>query len=160
MKFEESIVAVEPVYATLVFERTVPASIEQVFSAFADAKKRAEWSAPSDTAVVIYDQENFFEGGEDRFRCGSKSDPNIHGTTRYLQVVPNLRIVSSEAIVMDGKQLCVSLITLELSEAGLSTKLTSTSQIVSFIGPEMIKGHEQGYNGSLNSLVSYFLSRG
>ena len=158
MTFENSIQTESATHATLVFERNVPAPVEQVFAAFADAKMRAEWSAPSDTAVVIYDQESFSEGGEDLFRCGSKTNPNIHGTTRYHQIVLNARIVSSEVIVMDGKQLCASLTTLEFTKSGASTKLKSTSQIASFIGQDMIRGHEQGNNGSLDSLVGYFLN--
>ena len=159
MTFENSIQIDSATHATLVFERTIAAPIEQVFAAIADAKKRAEWSAPSDTAVVIYDQENFSEGGEDLFRCGPKTNPDIHGTTRYLQIVPNARIVSSESIVMNGKQLCASLTTLELTKSGTSTKLKSTSQIASFVGQDMIKGHDQGNNSSLDSLVGYFSKR-
>jgi uncharacterized protein YndB with AHSA1/START domain len=78
-------------HATLVFEREIPAPVEEVFAAFADPVARSEWGAPSDTAVVIYDEADFREGGQDRFRCGSKADPNIHGTTRYLEIIANRR---------------------------------------------------------------------
>lgn len=155
MTFEDSMPTDYTTHATLVFEREIHAPVEKVFSAIADAKARSEWGAPSDTAIVIYDREDFREGGEDQFRCGSKSNPNIHGTTRYLEIIPNKRIVSSETVVMDGKRLCASLTTLELIQSGKTTKLKSTSQIASFIGQGMIQGHEQGNNGSLNSLVKY-----
>jgi uncharacterized protein YndB with AHSA1/START domain len=157
MTFEDSTQTAYTTHATLVFERDVPAPIETVFAAFADAKARSEWGAPSDTAVLIYDHEDFCEGGEDRFRCGSKTNPNIHGTTRYLEIVPNCRVVSSETIVRDGKRLCASLITLELTQSGNATKLKSTCQVASFIGQDMIEGCEAGNNGSLNSLVNYFV---
>jgi len=86
MSFEASQQTERVTHATLVFEREIPATVEKVFAAFASAKLRSEWGAPSETATIIYDQEDFREGGEDRFRCGSKSDPNIHGTTRYLEI--------------------------------------------------------------------------
>lgn len=156
MTFEDSAHTEKTTHATLVFEREINATVEKVFAAFADAKARSEWSAPSDTAVVIYDREDFREGGEDHFRCGPKANPNIYGTTPYLEIIPNKRIVSSETIVMAGRRLCVSLATLELTASGKKTKLKSTSQIASFIGQDMIRGHEQGNNGSLNSLVKYF----
>ncbi len=156
MTFEESQQAERTTHATLVFEREVPAPVERVFAAFANVSIRSEWGAPSDTATIIYDQEDFREGGEDRFRCGSKSNPNIHGTTRYLEIILNRRIVSSETISMDGKRLCASLITLELAQSGSVTKLRSTSQVASFIGQDMVRGTETGNNGSLNSLVNYF----
>jgi uncharacterized protein YndB with AHSA1/START domain len=156
MTFEHPARSEQAIHATLVFDREVSANVEKVFAAFSDAKTRAEWSAPSDTAVVIYDQEDFREDGEDRFRCGSKLNPNIDGTTRYLEIVPNQRIVATETIVIDGKRLCASLTTLELTPYGSNTKLKSTSQVVSFIGDDMIRGHEQGNNSSLDNLVKYF----
>ncbi len=59
-------------HATLLFEREIPAPVEKVFAAFADMIARAAWGAPSDTAVVIYDEADFREGGQDRFRCGAQ----------------------------------------------------------------------------------------
>jgi len=159
MTFEDSTHTEHTTHATLVFEREINATVESVFAAFAEAKVRSEWGAPSDTAIVIYDREDFREGGEDQFRCGSKTNPNIYGTTRYLEIIPNKRIVSTETIVMDGRRLCASLTTLELTASGKKTKLKSTSQVASFIGQDMIRGHEQGNNGSLNSLVKYFAER-
>ena len=143
-------------HVTLVFDREIPAPVEDVFAAFADPVTRTEWGAPSDTAVVIYDEADFREGGQDRFRCGAKSNPNIHGTTRYLDIVSNRRVVSSETIVVEGKRLCVSLTTLELTPDGGKTRLKSTTQLASFIGEDMVKGHETGTNASLDNLVRYF----
>src|ERR1700730_2921179 len=95
-------------HATLIFERIIAAPIEKVFAAIADPVVRTKWGAPSDTAVVIYDEADFREGGLDRFRCGSKANPNIHGETRYLDIVDNQRIVSSETVTVGGNRLCAS----------------------------------------------------
>jgi uncharacterized protein YndB with AHSA1/START domain len=143
-------------HATLVFERIIPAPVEKVFEAFADPARRSEWGAPSETAVVIYDEADFREGGEDRFRCGSRTNPNIHGVTRYLDIIRNRRVVSSETIEMDRKRLCASLTTLEFVADGETTKLTNTTQLASFIGEDMVRGHETGTNASLDNLVRYF----
>jgi uncharacterized protein YndB with AHSA1/START domain len=143
-------------HATLIFERNIPAPVEKVFAAFADPVARSEWGAPSDTAVLIYDEADFREGGQDRFRCGSKANPNIHGITRYLDIVANRRVVSSETIDVDGKRLCASLTTLEFAADGETTKLTNTTQLASFIGDDMVKGHKTGTNASLDNLVQHF----
>jgi len=146
-------------HATLIFERDIPASVEKVFAAFADPAARSEWGAPSDTAVVIYDEAEFREGGMDRFRCGSKANPNIHGVTRYLDIVADRRVVSSETISMDGKRLCASLTTLEFAANGDATRLTNTTQLASFIGDDMVRGHETGTNASLDNLVRHFQAK-
>ena len=142
-------------HATFVFERELPATVEAVFAAFADPVKRVQWGTPSETAVVIYDEADFREGWLDRFRCGAKSDPNIHGVTRYLDIIRNGRIVSSETITMNGKRLCVSLTTLELTPDGRKTKLKNTTQLASFIGQDMVNGHKLGTNASLDNLVRH-----
>src|ERR1700733_11011793 len=120
------------VHATLIFERMVPANPDQVFAAYAEVNQRMEWGAPSDNTALIYDQADFREGGEDVFRCGSKSTPDIHGATRYLDIVPNRRIVSTETITVEGRRLCASLVTLELNPDGDRTKLKTTIQLASF----------------------------
>jgi uncharacterized protein YndB with AHSA1/START domain len=147
----------DTLHQTLVFERTIKASAEAVFAAFVDPVARANWGTPSDTATVIYDETDFREGGRDRFRCGSKTNPNIHGETRYLDIVANRRIVSSETVTVDGKRLCASLTTLELTPTSSGTKLTNTTQLASFIGDDMVKGHTTGTNASLDNLVRFLL---
>jgi uncharacterized protein YndB with AHSA1/START domain len=144
------------VHSTLAFERELPAPIEAVFAAFADPAARAAGGVPSDTAVVIYDEADFREGGQDRFRCGARLNPNILGTVQYLDIIANHRIVYSETITMDGNRLCASLTTIELTADAGGTKLKSTTQLVSFIGDDMIRGHEVGNNASLDNLVRYF----
>ncbi len=144
------------VHATLVFERSVPATTEQVFAAYADVAERQKWGVPSEKTALIYDRADFREGGEDAFRCGSKENPNIHGATHYLEIVLNRRIVSSETITIDGRRLCASLTTLELHPDSNHTKLTNTTQLVSFVGQDMVKGHENGTNASLDHLVKFF----
>jgi uncharacterized protein YndB with AHSA1/START domain len=143
-------------HATLEFEREISAAPSAVFAAFVDPVVRAQWGTPSDTAVIVYDEADFREGGQDHFRCGPKANPNIHGVTHYLDIVPDRRVISSETLVVDGMRLCVSLTTLELTPNGGKTRLKSTTQLASFIGEDMIKGHTVGTNTSLDGLVRYF----
>jgi uncharacterized protein YndB with AHSA1/START domain len=143
-------------HVTLVFEREIPAPAEAVFAAIADPVARANWGTPSDTAVVIFDEADFSDGGQDRFRCGSKENPNIHGVTRYLEITPHRRVVSSETVTVDGKRLCASLSTLELTPQGRNTALKHTTQLDSFFGQNMVDGHTTGTNASLDNLVRHF----
>jgi uncharacterized protein YndB with AHSA1/START domain len=144
-------------HATLVFEREIAASPQAVFAALADPLARSQWGTPSDTAVLIYDAADFREGGQDHFRCGSRTNPNIHGVTYYLDIVPDRRVISSETLVVDGDRLCVSLSTHELSPDDNKTRLKSTTQLASFVGEDMVKGFTTGTNASLDGLVRYFL---
>jgi uncharacterized protein YndB with AHSA1/START domain len=84
-------------HATFTLERSYPARLEQVFSEFADPAARARWSAPSDDEL-IYDEADFRIGGKDVFRCGPRGDPKFRGETRYLILIPNSRVVTSETL--------------------------------------------------------------
>ena len=144
----------KPQHATIKLEHSYAAPLERVFSEFADPVARARWSAPSNDAL-IYDEADFRVGGKDVFRCGPKGNPKFRGETRYLHVVPNARVVSSETVDMDGQRLAVALITLDFEPTDDGTNLTVTLQIVSFAGPDMIHGYESGNKSALNNLAQH-----
>jgi uncharacterized protein YndB with AHSA1/START domain len=142
-------------HATLVFEREIAAAPPTVFAAMADPAAREQWGPPSETAVLIYDDADFGEGGQDHFRCGPKANPYVHGVTHYLDIVPDRRVISSETLFADGRRMCVSLSTLELIAHGKGTRLKNTTQLASFIGEGMVKDFSTATNTSLDGLVRY-----
>jgi uncharacterized protein YndB with AHSA1/START domain len=140
----------KPQHATLTFEHSYPVPIERVFAEFADPVARAAWSAPSNDEL-IYDEANFCEGGRDRFRCGPKDAPRFHGETVYHLIVPHKRVVSTESLGAEGQHLAVALTSLEFEATTDGTHLKMTVQMVSFVGPDMIKGYESGNKSALES---------
>jgi len=138
-------------HATITLQHSYPAPPEQVFSEFADPVARARWSAPSNDELV-YDEADFRIGGKDVFRCGAKEDPKFRGETRYLDIVPNARVVSSETVDVDGQRLAVALTTLDFASTEDGTNLTVTIQMVSFVGPDMVHSYESGNKSALKNL--------
>ncbi|HWZ99365.1 MAG TPA: SRPBCC family protein [Candidatus Dormibacteraeota bacterium] len=138
-------------HATITLQHSYSAPVERVFSEFADPTARARWSASSNDAL-IYDEADFRIGGRDVFRCGPKGDPKFRGETRYLDIVSNARVVSSETVDADGQRLAVALTTLKFESTEDGTNLTVTVQMVSFVGPDMIHGYESGNNSALKNL--------
>lgn len=142
-------------HATLIFERVCEAPVETVFAAFADAKARARWGKPWDAAAMHYEEANFRVGGRDVFRCGPKSAPLFRGETRYLDIVPNHRIVSSVTTEIDGKRLSTVLNTVELEPADTSTYVSLTVQLAALDGPDLIERSRAAYDAALDNLVAY-----
>src|SRR3981081_56775 len=142
-------------HGTVVFERTYNAPISCVYAALADPVARANWSAPSETSIFMYDETDFRVGGRDIFRCGSKSDPRYRGETPYHDIVPERRIVSTEVGDELDKRLSVAVIPLELEREGERTKLKLTVQIVALDGHGMIEGTKAGYTDALDNLGRY-----
>jgi uncharacterized protein YndB with AHSA1/START domain len=87
------------------------------------------------------------------FRCGPKGNPKFHGETRYLDIAPNARVVSSETVDVDGQRLAVALTTLDFEPTEGGTNLTVTIQMVSFVGPDMIHSYESGNKSALENLA-------
>ena len=140
-------------HGTLIFERTCAAPIDRVFGAFADVKERLRWGAPSENTAFFYEAADFRVGGQDVFRCGTKSNPQYRGVTTYLDIVPNQRIVSSESVETEGTTLMVSLSATIFEPEGEATKVTVLTHVLSFAGDDMIRGTDAGQNASLDNLV-------
>ena len=138
-------------HATIRLQHSYSAPLEKVFSEFADPVARARWSAPSPDEL-IYDEADFRIGGKDMFRCGPQGYPKFRGETRYLDIVPNGRVVSSETVDVDGQRHAVALVTLDFEPIEDGTNLTVTIQMVSFVGPDMIHGYESGNKSALKNL--------
>jgi ketosteroid isomerase-like protein/uncharacterized protein YndB with AHSA1/START domain len=138
-------------HATIKLQHSYPAPPERVFSQFADPVARARWSAPSKDAL-IYDETDFRLGGKDVFRCGPKGDRKFRGETRYLNIITNAHVVSSETLEVEGQRLAVALTTLDFEPTEEGTNLTVTIQIVSFVGTDMIHGYESGNKSALKNL--------
>jgi uncharacterized protein YndB with AHSA1/START domain len=101
-------------HGTVTAERIVEAPIARVYAAFADPQERERWGAPSDTAVFAYDEADFRVGGRDLARCGPKEDPRFRVEARYLDIVPERRVVSAEIVREIERPLATNLTTLEL----------------------------------------------
>lgn len=139
---------------TLVFERRIDATPAEVFTAYADRSRREAWSAPSDASEVKIDAVDFRTGGSERGRCGSKGDLRWATEVAYHAVEANRRIVFTEALKEGASILTVALIAFDLQADGeRGTKLAVTDQIASFIGPEGVQGHKDGYRQALDNLA-------
>jgi hypothetical protein len=85
-------------HATIVVKHTVNVPVARAYGAFANAREREAWAAPSGTAIFIYDETDFRIGGRDIARCGAKDEPRFRVEARYVDIVPLRRIVSTETI--------------------------------------------------------------
>jgi uncharacterized protein YndB with AHSA1/START domain len=142
-------------HGTVVVERTLDVPVSRVYAALADAKERAGWAAPSDTAVFIYDETNFSVGGRDLARCGAKEDPRYRVEARYLDIVGERRVVWTETIHEADKLLATNITTVELMPDGERTRLKMTVQVTSFTGAGMIDNTEAGHKGSLANMARH-----
>jgi uncharacterized protein YndB with AHSA1/START domain len=142
-------------HGTVVVERTINLPAARVFAAYADAKERARWAAPSDTAVFIYEETDFQVGGRDVARCGAKDDPQFRVESRYVDIAPGQRIVTADTVHENTRLLSANITTVEFSDGSEGTHVKITVQVTSFAGDGMIENTRAGNTGSLANMAQY-----
>jgi uncharacterized protein YndB with AHSA1/START domain len=140
-------------HATIVLERVYDASPARVFKAFADPAARTRWGTPSPGVELVYDKADFRNGGLDVSRCGPRGKLIYRVETRYLDIEPEHRIITTEVVSEGWHRLSVSLITVEFHAEGPSTRLVLTDQITALGGKDMIAGSREGLSGALDNLA-------
>ncbi|HEY7798860.1 MAG TPA: SRPBCC domain-containing protein [Hyphomonadaceae bacterium] len=141
---------------TIVMERTYNASPARVFAAWESVEARLRWSVPFPEAGAAYDQAEFKVGGLDIMRCGHKDDMRYLAHVRYLEILPDRRIVMAERVAECGEIRAASLITIEFEPAGKATKQTVTMQVSAFDGSDMLDGYSTGWTAALDNLAKEF----
>jgi uncharacterized protein YndB with AHSA1/START domain len=142
-------------HGTVVVERTINLPAARVFAAYADAKERARWAAPSDTAVFMYEETDFRVGGRDVARCGSKDDPRFRVESRYVDIAPGQRIVTADTVHENTQLLSANITTVEFSDDPGGTQVKVTVQVTSLFGDGMIENTRAGNRGSLANMARY-----
>jgi uncharacterized protein YndB with AHSA1/START domain len=141
---------------TIVLERAYKASPARVFEAWRSVEARKRWSKPSDEIELIYDKAEFYVGGEDIVRCGTAGDLKYLAKVRYMEIVPDTRIVFSEHVSEGGVSNAAALIDVSFEAKGKETRLVVTMHVAAFDTPAMLQGYRDGWNPSLDKLASEF----
>jgi len=138
----------------LVIERTLKASPERVFAAWADPLQKRRWYAEGEPFVLEAFEANFREGGVERSRFRLKNGPEMTNETYYHEIVDGRRIIQSYAMTFGGKRISVSLATLELAPAGVGTHLKFTEQGAFLEGSDGVERRRDGWNVLLDRLTT------
>src|ERR1700680_4139179 len=101
---------------TIVFERRFPLGRERVDPAWSGAARPPRRHFPGDDGCELaeFDQD-FRVGGHERSRFGPKGAPHLREAGRFLDIVPNARIVSAPTMHEDDLRLSITLCTVELA---------------------------------------------
>jgi len=142
-----------PIHDTVQVTRSLNASLNAVWEAYADVSQRVRWAVPEGEGMV-YETSDFREGGRDRYRCGESESLEFYAEVEYTRIVPRETIVYVETVTMANLVLGTSLMTwhFESQNEDEDTVVTVTSQIVSFVGAEMITGNRNGHTAVLEQL--------
>lgn len=147
------------IHNTFVLERSYPKPPRAVFAAFADKDKKRRWYAERESHELQEFELDFRIGGLERFAYRLKAGTPVAGMTitnesRYEDIVPAQRIVTSATMDLSEKRILISLLTVEFLPTDSGTDLILTNQGIYLQGangltPQMI---EAGWNALLDKL--------
>ena len=89
------------------------------------------------------------------FASDRRGDPVYFSDGRYLDIVPNARIVSAGAMHSGDERCSVTLCTIELIAEGTGTRLILTDQSAYLDGLESPGDREGGWGAALDNLQAY-----
>ena len=144
------------VHDTILIERHFPVAPEKIYAAWSDASQRASWHFPGDDGweLAEFDQD-FRVGGHERARFGPKGAPHLREEGRFLDIVPNRRIVSAGTMHDEEVRISTTLCTVELvpDEGGTLLKLTDQSAFLD--GRERPGDRRSGWGAVVNRLAEF-----
>ena len=145
------------VHSTFALERTLAATPQRVFAAFADPAQKRRWFIESDPHAVELFEMDFKIGGKERARIRFADGHPLAGRvltndTIYQDIQPTRRIVLASAMSLEGKCFSASLVTLEFLPSEAGTDLICTHQGAFFEGADGPEMREEGWRKLLDRL--------
>ena len=146
-------IARNAIHATFVVERVYAASPARVFAAFADPEKKRKWFKPPEDWSC--DQGfDFRVGGEDYSVGGPAGDPPHRFYNRYLEIIPNERILYTYWMHHGEPLASASVATLEFRAEGDRTRLVITEVGTFLDGYYSAEGREEGIRLQLEAIAT------
>ncbi len=138
-------------HGTIRLERVYKAAPARVFAAWAEPAARARWDVPG-RWIIAEQTFDFREGGYEVKRFGPAGDPRFVAETRYVDIVPQQRIVYAYGMTSRGERISVSLTTVEFSLSADGTHLVLTEQVTFLDGRDNAINREEGLSSMLDKI--------
>ena len=139
-------------HSNIVLRRSYDASPARVFAAWSDPNALLRWGSPGEGWHSEIQKFDFRVGGGNVSSFGPAGGETYVSETRYLDIVPNVRIISAGAMTSEGRGLFVGLLTVEFKLEGSGCLLALTEQGAFLDGHDLPENHEAGWNAMLDNL--------
>jgi uncharacterized protein YndB with AHSA1/START domain len=139
-------------HATFTIERVYPHRPAHVFAAFAELELKTRWFGDA-TAVRDGSQAlDFREGGTERLHMSLSSGTRMTYDARYIDIVPDIRIVYAYQMTMDGRRISATIAAVELQPVDGGTRLVLTEHGIFLDGLDRPSQREHGTGDLLDRL--------
>ena len=162
MKADTTAVPRTVTHGSFVLERTYDLPQHAVFDAWADRDKKNAWFGEGDDFVTKVDtyELDFRVGGRERLVGPLPSGRMFEYVSTYGEIQQDRRIVAMYDVLIDGKRISVSLLTVEFEPIPTGTHLIMTEQGAFFDGIDTNEERIKGAEDSLVNLDKYLATHG
>ncbi|HEY5265876.1 MAG TPA: SRPBCC family protein [Acidimicrobiales bacterium] len=148
---------------TFTIERTLAASPERVFEAFANAKQKAQWLAPLDGEapgdVFVHAEFDFKVGGHEQFTFVEEDGRKMRYNATFYDIVPTQRIVYSYEMYSNESRISISVASIQFLKTADATTLVWTEQGAFLDGLDTSELREGGTSWLLDNVAEYLDAR-
>lgn len=149
-------VAESVIHNTFVIERKYPQPPAGVYASFAQPARKRRWYVESENEIQEFEME-FRVGGNERLRYRFKEGHPIAGSeivneSTYQDIVPEMRIVMTTRMQLNGKAISIMLSTFEFRLSDTGTELVLTHQGTYIEWPAGAHMIEEGWRALLTRL--------
>ena len=148
-------IALSLIHHTFSIERHYPVPAAKVFAAWGDPESKRRWFGLNDGEHTL----DFRVGGLEINRSVGDNGKLLEFESRYLNIVPESRIVYASTLSADGELATTSITTIELNSENNGTVLLLTESDVFLDGQEQPSWREQGTADWIGKLDTEFSSR-
>ena len=140
-------------HTTFTIDRVLNAPPAQVFKSWSEPSAKSRWfSGPPGQWKERSREFNFRVGGREAL-VGLRTDGKVSTfAARYLDIVPEQRIVYSYEMYLDQARISISLATVQFSPTGAGTRMTFTEHAVFLDGHDDAGGREKGTRALIDQL--------
>jgi uncharacterized protein YndB with AHSA1/START domain len=144
-------------HGSFTIARDYPASLRQVFAAWASHEAKDAWFGTGDDFLATTTEYtlDFRVGGHERLEGLLPNGRSFGYDALYQDIVDGQRIIASYDVRTDGHRDSVSLMTVELAEVADGTRLVLTEQGAFLDGRDSNEQRQEGALDSLNKLGAY-----
>jgi uncharacterized protein YndB with AHSA1/START domain len=141
----------EVTHSTFTLERHYPASVQRVFEAWANPEARRRWMAQGADHA-----QDFVVGGHETVRGFDGESRALTYRARYVEIVPNVRILTTSTLHTGDQLSTVSVTSVEFQAREAGTQVVLTEHGVYLPGQEQPDWREQGTAQQLDTLAAEF----
>lgn len=134
-------------------KRGFPLPPDRMWGLLTDPKARELWGGPSDDVVLVLENADLREGGQERHRCGPADNPEFVVDTHWYHLDAPELACFTETVSAGGVRFAVTLVTYALEARGDGCTLTVDVGLSGLAEGDMLGDFKDGWTSGLARLT-------